>query len=148
MKTPPATSPAVNCNSGDPDEVIPALEKWVAALDPADPQHERLLLEALWIYQGLEVVEPNLLNRLLQAKDYRAREAATRVLRYWQDGIDNSIDLLAKLVEDEHIPGASGSRPGLRVQLLGASSRSCPASRKVHDGSRDSKSSGRHHELF
>ena len=87
----------------NPDEVIPALEKWIAALDPADPQHERLLLEALWIYQGLEVVEPNLLNRLLQAKDYRAREAATRVLRYWQDRIDNSIDLLAKLVEDRHI---------------------------------------------
>ena len=87
----------------DPDEVIPALEKWVAALDPADPQHERLLLEALWIYQGLDVVEPDLLNRLLQAKDYRAREAATRVLRYWQDRIDNSIDLLAKLVEDKHI---------------------------------------------
>ena len=40
----------------NPDEVIPALEKWVAALDPADARHERLLLEALWIYQGLEVV--------------------------------------------------------------------------------------------
>ena len=87
----------------NPDEVMPDLEKWVAALDPADPQHERLLLEALWIYQGLEVVEPDLLNRLLQAKDYRARAAATGVLRYWQDRIDNSIDLLAKLVEDEHI---------------------------------------------
>ena len=87
----------------NPDEVVPALEKWVATLDPADPQHERLLLEALWIYQGLEVVEPGLLYRLLQARDYRARTAATRVLRYWQHKIDDSIDWLAKLVEDEHI---------------------------------------------
>ena len=87
----------------NPDEVIPVLEKWIAALDSADPQHEHLLLEALWLYQGLEVVELDLLNRLLQAKDYRARAGATRVLRYWQDRVDNSIALLAKLVEDEHI---------------------------------------------
>ncbi len=86
-----------------PDEVVPALEEWVAALEPADPRHERLLLEALWIYQGLEVVEPDLLYKLLQTEDYRARAAATRVLRYWQDKIDDSIDWLAKLVEDEHI---------------------------------------------
>ena len=57
------------------------------------PSTNAFLLEALWIYQGLEVVEPDLLNRLLQAKDYRARAAATGVLRYWQDRIDNSIDL-------------------------------------------------------
>ena len=86
-----------------PEEVVPALEEWVAALEPAGPQHERLLLEALWIYQGLEVVEPDLLYRLLQAEDYRARAAATRVLRYWQDRIDEAIDWLARLVEDEHI---------------------------------------------
>lgn len=87
----------------DPAEIVPALEQWLATLEPADPQHERLLLEALWIYQGLEVVEPDLLYKLLQAEDYRAREAATRVLRYWQDRIDNSIDWLARMVEDEHI---------------------------------------------
>lgn len=85
------------------DEVVPALEEWIAGLDPGDPQHERLLLEALWVYQGLEVIEPDLLSRLLQAKDYRARTAATRVLRYWQHMIDDSIDWLGKLVEDEHI---------------------------------------------
>lgn len=86
-----------------PDEVVPALKQWVAALEPADPQHERLLLEALWIYQGLEVVAPELLYELLQAEDYRARVAATRVLRYWQDQVDDAIDWLARLVEDEHI---------------------------------------------
>jgi hypothetical protein len=57
----------------------------------------------LWVYEGLEVVKPDLLVKLLQAKDYRARAAATRVLRHWQDELENSIDLLAKLVEDEHI---------------------------------------------
>ena len=101
-----------------------------------------ILLEALWIYQGLEVVEPDLLNRLLQAKDYRARaRPAARVLRYWQDRIDNSIDLLAKLVEDENIRVRLEAVLACGFSSIGSSSRSCPSGREVHDGSRDPKSS-------
>ncbi|MGH9660356.1 MAG: PVC-type heme-binding CxxCH protein, partial [Bryobacteraceae bacterium] len=67
----------------DPKQVEAALKRWVAALDPADPGYEHSLLEALWLYQNLDVVEAGLLGKLLRAKDHRARAAATRVVRYW-----------------------------------------------------------------
>ena len=82
------------------DAVVPALRRWIAALDPSDPEHEHHLLEALWVLQGLDVVDAELLGRLLGAREPRARAAATRVLRYWQDRVDESLDLLRRLVDD------------------------------------------------
>ena len=38
---------------------------WVKKLDPADQSFEHHLLEALWTYQSLNVVEPKLLGQLL-----------------------------------------------------------------------------------
>ena len=87
----------------DPDQVLPHLKKWIAKLDRADANHDLHLLEALWIFQGLETVEPELLARLLKVEDYRIRASATRVLRFWQDDIDGSLALLGKLIEDPHI---------------------------------------------
>jgi hypothetical protein len=87
----------------DPDQLIPHLIKWIAALEPSDANHDLYLLEALWIYQGLDTVEPQLLKRLLAAKDHRIRASATRVLRFWQGDIEGSQDLLSELIEDEHI---------------------------------------------
>ncbi len=72
-------------------------------MDPADADYEHSLLEALWIYQGLNVVEPALLEKVLKAKDYHARASATRILRFWQGHIPNSLELLARGVEDEHM---------------------------------------------
>jgi len=43
------------------------------------------LLEALWMYQSIDVVEPKLLEQLLNAKDGKARAAAARVLAFWQE---------------------------------------------------------------
>lgn len=83
------------------EEVLPPLREWLGALDSSDPDHQQSLLEALWIYQGLDVVEPDLLNRLLGAGDPHARAAGTRVLRSWQNRLNGSIDLLETLVEDE-----------------------------------------------
>jgi putative heme-binding domain-containing protein len=48
---------------------------------------EQHLLEALWLYQGLDRVEPKLLQRLLEAKDGRVRAAAVRVLAFWQQRV-------------------------------------------------------------
>jgi putative heme-binding domain-containing protein len=76
-------------------DVIPALEAWVKQLDPNDPEHEHHLLEALWTYQSLDVIEPKLLERLLQSKEYRARAAAVRVLSHWHPRVPNAIALLA-----------------------------------------------------
>jgi glucose/arabinose dehydrogenase/azurin len=80
--------------------VVKALQGWVAKLDPADAEYEHHLLEALWVYQHHDTVEPALLNRLLQAKEFRARAAATRVLQQWFDRVDGAMALLKRLVND------------------------------------------------
>jgi hypothetical protein len=86
----------------DTQDVLAALEKWTAALDPNDPEHEHHLLESLWMYQTHNVANPELLDRLLTAKDHRARAAATRVLSFWLDKIPNHRELLERSIGDEH----------------------------------------------
>jgi putative heme-binding domain-containing protein len=83
-------------------EVIPAVEAWVAGLDPQDPDLWHQLTEALWVYQAQDVVNVALLDRLLAAAEPRARAAATRVLAFWQDRIDAVDGRLRTLVADGH----------------------------------------------
>jgi putative membrane-bound dehydrogenase-like protein len=84
------------------DEVVPALGKWVAALDPSSEDDQHHLLEALWVHQSHNVVHQPLLVRLLRSPDFRARAAATRVLCYWRDRVENHLELLRTQVNDEH----------------------------------------------
>ena len=86
----------------DPSRVEEALREWVADLDGTEANFEHHLLEALWLFQSLDVVEPSLLERLLATPDYRARAAATRLLRYWHDRLDRPLALLQRLVRDDH----------------------------------------------
>ncbi|MFC5409307.1 PVC-type heme-binding CxxCH protein [Larkinella bovis] len=83
-------------------EVIPALEKWVQNLDKNDAEYEHHLLEALWTYQTLEVVNEPLLLTLLNAKSHNARAAALRALELWHQKIRNVPALLTKAVADSH----------------------------------------------
>jgi glucose/arabinose dehydrogenase/azurin len=78
------------------------LARWIDRLDPADPAHEHLLLEALWVYQSRDLFEPQLLERLLRAEDHRARAAATRALRYWLDRVEDPLEILRRQVVDAH----------------------------------------------
>ncbi|HTI52139.1 MAG TPA: PVC-type heme-binding CxxCH protein, partial [Planctomycetaceae bacterium] len=82
--------------------VLGDLERWIAKLDPADPQYEHHKLEALWTSQSLDVVSPRLLGELLQARDHRARAAAVRVLSQWQSRIPDALMYLTAAVRDEH----------------------------------------------
>jgi putative heme-binding domain-containing protein len=82
-------------------EVIPFLEAWIKLLDPKDAEYEHHLLEALWTYQSLDVVEPVLLNTLLNTRDHRVRSAAVRVLSHWHSRIPNAIDLLGVRAQDD-----------------------------------------------
>ena len=50
----------------------------------------------------MDVQEPDLLQRLLHAKDPYIRAAAVRVLRQWQADLPNASKLLRERVEDEH----------------------------------------------
>ncbi len=83
-------------------EVLPALEKWIARLDPKSPQHEHDLLEALWTTWGLNQVSIPLLTQLLQAQDYHVRAAAVRVLRYNSEKVKDHAALLEKAAADPH----------------------------------------------
>jgi putative heme-binding domain-containing protein len=82
--------------------VVPALAQWVKHLDPKAPAYEHHLLEALWTYQSLDVVEPKLLAAVLEARDHHARAAATRVIGYWHDRLAHPLEPLAARVADDH----------------------------------------------
>lgn len=83
-------------------EVIPALQKWVADLDKKNADYEHNLLEALWVYQALNVINEPLLLSLLNAESHNARAAGIRALAFWHNKITNVPALLAKGVADKH----------------------------------------------
>ncbi len=84
------------------EEVIPAVRRWVESLDANDPNDDHHRLEALWLFQTHHVIDEAMLDQLLEADDHRARAAATRVLSFWVDEIDNPLGRLGVLVHDDH----------------------------------------------
>ncbi len=80
--------------------VVAATKKWAAGLDAKDKDYEHNLLEALWVYQTQNVVEQDLLKKLLNTEDYRARAAAVRVLSFWLDRVDAPLELLKARIAD------------------------------------------------
>lgn len=72
------------------DDIAP-LAAWVER-----QTDEHALLEALWVYQHHNVLNRPLLERLLGAKDHRARAAAVRVARFMCP------ELVPKIVDDPH----------------------------------------------
>ncbi len=50
----------------DPQQVEAALRTWMAALDSAEENFEHHLLEGLWLFQSLDIAEPELLGKLLR----------------------------------------------------------------------------------
>jgi glucose/arabinose dehydrogenase/azurin len=82
--------------------VLGALERWLAALDPAEPDHQHLRTEALWVHQWFDAVNVPLLTQLLASRDPQARAAATRVLCYWRDRVPATLDLLHARAKDSH----------------------------------------------
>ncbi len=83
-------------------EVLPAVKAWVASLDTKDTHFEHHVLEALWTTWGLNQPDDALLRQLLQAKDFHARAAAVRVLRYNTHRVADHVALLEKAANDPH----------------------------------------------
>ncbi len=83
-------------------EVLPALKTWVANLDKGSPEYEHYVLEALWTSWGLNEADETLLRQMLVAKDFHARAAAVRVLRYNTHRIAEHTALLEKAAADEN----------------------------------------------
>ncbi|MEA1784644.1 PVC-type heme-binding CxxCH protein [Arenibacter sp. GZD96] len=98
----------------DTPEVLSKLAVWVQNLDTNDSNYEHHLLEALWVSWGLNQIDTDLLKHLLNAKDFRARAAAVRVLRYAGHQIPDQADLLLVAAQDEN--------PRVRLEALVAAS--------------------------
>ncbi len=84
------------------ETVQPHLNNWVAALSPEDADFEHHRLEALWVYQAIDVPDESLLRAVLASPDPRARASAVRVLSLWHDRVGGAMDLLASALADEH----------------------------------------------
>ena len=82
-------------------EVVAAVKTWVAGLDAKAENYQHNLTEALWVHQWVNVVDEDLLKRVLNSPDYHARAAATRVLCYWRDRLADPLALLTSRVKDE-----------------------------------------------
>jgi putative heme-binding domain-containing protein len=63
---------------------------------------DKALLQALWMYESIDVVEPTLLKNVLNAADGRIRAAAVRVAGSWHERLGHPIDLLAPSIKDAH----------------------------------------------
>ena len=84
------------------DAVLEKLKIWVNNLDASEENYEHHRLEALWVTWGLNKVDKNLLETLLQSQDHRVRAASVRVLRYMGHQLDNAQELLKAAAADSH----------------------------------------------
>jgi putative heme-binding domain-containing protein len=98
----------------DPKEVVAAVKGWAAKLDKADPDYAHRMTEALWVHQYQDVVNVELLDRVLASPDFHARAAATRVLCYWRDRVPSALEKLKKLAADPY--------PRVRLEAIRAAS--------------------------
>src|SRR5437667_12204698 len=58
------------------------------------------MMEALWVRQVHNVVNGELLKRMLNSPELHARAAATHVLCYWRERVPAALELLKKLAAD------------------------------------------------
>jgi mono/diheme cytochrome c family protein/glucose/arabinose dehydrogenase len=84
------------------DEVQSHLQTWITKLDKNDSAYEHHLTEALWVSWGLNRVDKNLVKTLLSAKNFRARAAAVRAVRYNGHQLSEQADLLKLAAADEN----------------------------------------------
>ncbi len=85
----------------DSETVAAALRNWIHSLDAKDPRYEHHLYEALGAFATIEVVEPGLLGRMLQASNPMARAFATRLVGRWHDRIEQPLELRSTRVADD-----------------------------------------------
>ena len=86
------------------------LESWTA-----NQTSEQGLLEALWMWQSIDVPNQSLLQKLLAAQDGRIRAAAIRVLSFWHNRLVDPLGLIAERINDEH--------PRVRVEAVRAAAK-------------------------
>ncbi|MBI3192026.1 MAG: HEAT repeat domain-containing protein, partial [Pedosphaera parvula] len=96
------TRAKIELGKHDSAKVLAAVKKWIAKLDKNEKAHEHHMMEALWVHQWHNVVDEDLLKRMLRSPDHHARAAATRVLCYWRDRVKEPLALLEAQAQDDH----------------------------------------------
>jgi putative heme-binding domain-containing protein len=104
----------IELGSRKTEDVIAAAKAWIEKLDKKDPEYEHHMMEALWLHQNHNVVNVELLRRMLSSPEPKARAAATHVLCYWRDRVPDALGLLLKQAED--------SNPRVRLEAVRAAS--------------------------
>ena len=100
----------VQLSNLDSSVVMPAVSTWIQKLDKSDKDYDQYKLEALWVHQQFHQPNEALLNELLNSKDGNIRAAATRVLYYWRDHINDAQQKLVRMSED--------ASPRVRVEAI------------------------------
>jgi hypothetical protein len=98
-----------------PEEVFPALERKLRALEADDPERQEVLEEALRLHQAFGVRNPELAGRLTESPSPRTRRAAAEALGEWGLAEARDEEGLRRLVEDED--------PRVRLAALAACRR-------------------------
>jgi len=97
--------------SGRPEaEVVPAVQAWLAKLDPQGRDYQHQVVEALWTLRHFDQVPLALLDKVLGLADPRARTAGMRVLASIADRVPNALDLVRKAAAD--------ASPRVRLEAL------------------------------
>lgn len=86
----------------DSKEVVIAVDNWVESLDKEDPDYWHHMLEALWVKQHHHAVDEKLLETVLTGEEPKARAAATRIVGYWRDSLEQPLSKLERSINDEH----------------------------------------------
>ncbi|MEM7474837.1 MAG: PVC-type heme-binding CxxCH protein, partial [Planctomycetota bacterium] len=84
------------------EEVTAAAKKWMNGLDEDQDDYLHHMLEGLWVYQTQNVINEDLLKKLLECDEPRARAAAVRVLSFWVDDVKEPLELLQARISDDH----------------------------------------------
>jgi hypothetical protein len=91
----------IELSSRNTKEVIAAVKKWALSLDASGKDYEHHMMEVLWVHQWHNVVDEELLKRMLRSAEPEARAAATRVLSHWRDRVADPLGLLLVQVKDD-----------------------------------------------
>ncbi len=94
----------------DSQDVVRAVKDWIKTLDPKDPGIEHHMLEALWVHQWHNVVDLELLKRVVTSPEHRARAQAVRVIGYWRERVPDGLAWLKIAAAD--------SSPRVRLEVI------------------------------
>ncbi len=106
----------IELSSRDSQQVIAAATRWIASLPKDAPELTHHWMEYLWLHEYHNVLNEELLQKMLRSEDFHARAASVRVLCNWRDKLDTtkSLALLKIAAADEH--------PRVRMEAVRAAS--------------------------